>query len=44
MKTSDEIIKEYKGADKRRRDYLWIYYRNLRPEFDEIEKMEDLSL
>ena len=36
---NEAILREYQRAKRARRDQMWFFYRDHRPEFDEIESM-----
>ena len=43
MKNIEEVLREYKNADRKRRETMWIMYSDLRDKFDEIERIFEMK-
>jgi copper(I)-binding protein len=44
MKSSGELLIEYRHALRKKRDQMWLMFIGLRNEFDEIERGENNQL
>ena len=40
MESFEELLEEYRGARRKKRDQMWFLYIDLRKDFDEIEHSE----
>ncbi len=43
MKNIEEVLREYKNADRKRRETMWIMFSDLRDKFDEIERIFEMK-